>query len=222
MPWREGGWTRKQIVGHLLDSAANNRQRFVRASTDGKYKGPKYSQDAWVAAHGYSEQTWETTAELVGGGTRDSDRGCGSHSRGPASDKLHRGWRGTGDAAVSDRRLCEPSAVALEAADWPELEAERIDSADRCSDAKKPGANAGLFCLPLNYGCLVTSSWQLFLAGFFATAFFAAFLAGAFFAAAFLAGAFFAAFLTANFLPRFVVLPARLPPQPSWLRPFRP
>src|SRR5208283_3818041 len=34
-PWRAGGWTRKQIVGHLLDSAANNRQRFVRASMDG-------------------------------------------------------------------------------------------------------------------------------------------------------------------------------------------
>jgi len=58
VPWREGGWTRKQIVGHLLDSAANNRQRFVRASTEGAYAGPKYAQDAWVAAHGYSEQTW--------------------------------------------------------------------------------------------------------------------------------------------------------------------
>ena len=39
-PWREGGWTRKQIVGHLMDSAANNRQRFVRASMDGSYAGP--------------------------------------------------------------------------------------------------------------------------------------------------------------------------------------
>jgi len=58
--WREGGWTRKQIVGHLLDSAANNRQRFVRASTAGSYAGPKYEQDAWVAAHGYSEQSWAT------------------------------------------------------------------------------------------------------------------------------------------------------------------
>ena len=35
VPWRDGGWTRKQIVGHLLDSAANNRQRFVRAGTEG-------------------------------------------------------------------------------------------------------------------------------------------------------------------------------------------
>jgi len=58
-PWREGGWTRKEIVGHLLDSAANNRQRFVRAAADGRYDGPKYLQDAWVKAHGYGEQNWE-------------------------------------------------------------------------------------------------------------------------------------------------------------------
>jgi hypothetical protein len=59
-PWRAGGWTRKQIVGHLLDSAANNRQRFVRAAMDGSYTGPQYGQDAWVVAHGYAEQLWET------------------------------------------------------------------------------------------------------------------------------------------------------------------
>jgi hypothetical protein len=59
-PWRVGGWTRKQIVGHLLDSAANNRQRFVRAAIDGQYAGPGYAQDAWVAAHGYSDVSWET------------------------------------------------------------------------------------------------------------------------------------------------------------------
>jgi len=60
VPWREGGWTRKQIVGHLLDSAANNRQRFVRAAIDGEYAGPFYAQDGWVAAHGYADQPWET------------------------------------------------------------------------------------------------------------------------------------------------------------------
>jgi hypothetical protein len=59
-PWRVGGWTRKQIVGHLLDSATNNRHRFVRASTGGTYAGPQYAQDAWVAAHGYADQPWET------------------------------------------------------------------------------------------------------------------------------------------------------------------
>jgi hypothetical protein len=59
IPWRAGGWTRKQIVGHLLDSATNNRQRFVRGSIDGEYAGPQYEQDAWVAAHGYAGQPWE-------------------------------------------------------------------------------------------------------------------------------------------------------------------
>ena len=59
-PWRPGGWTRKQIVGHLLDSATNNRQRFVRASIDGHYEGPGYAQDEWVAAHDYAGQPWET------------------------------------------------------------------------------------------------------------------------------------------------------------------
>jgi DinB superfamily len=58
VPWREGGWTRKQIVGHLLDSAANNHQRFVRAAIEGRYAGPSYAQDAWVGAHGYRFQPW--------------------------------------------------------------------------------------------------------------------------------------------------------------------
>ena len=60
VPFRAGGWTRKQLVGHLLDSAANNRQRFVRAAVDGAYAGPSYAQEAWVAAHGYDSQEWET------------------------------------------------------------------------------------------------------------------------------------------------------------------
>ncbi|HEY2861614.1 MAG TPA: DinB family protein [Terracidiphilus sp.] len=60
VPWRPNGWTRKQIVGHLLDSAANNRQRFIRAALDGSYSGPGYAQDAWVDLQGYGEQNWET------------------------------------------------------------------------------------------------------------------------------------------------------------------
>src|ERR1700682_5644393 len=63
IPWRPGKWTRKQIVGHLLDSAANNRQRFVRAAIRGSYAGPDYAQDGWVAAHGYADQPWEVLLE---------------------------------------------------------------------------------------------------------------------------------------------------------------
>jgi DinB superfamily len=62
-PWKPGKWTRKQIVGHLLDSASNNRQRFVRAALDGVYAGPGYAQDGWVAVHGYADQPWEVLLE---------------------------------------------------------------------------------------------------------------------------------------------------------------
>lgn len=32
VPLRTGGWSRKQLIGHLIDSASNNHQRFVRAA----------------------------------------------------------------------------------------------------------------------------------------------------------------------------------------------
>jgi hypothetical protein len=59
-PYRPGGWTRKQVLGHMIDSAANNHQRFVRATLDGKYAGPGYAQEAWVDLHGYSGFAWPT------------------------------------------------------------------------------------------------------------------------------------------------------------------
>ena len=46
--------------GYMLDSAANNRQRFVRASIHGSFVGPDYAQAEWVAAHGYTSQSWAT------------------------------------------------------------------------------------------------------------------------------------------------------------------
>ena len=56
-------WTPKEELGHLIDSAANNHQRFVRAALDGEYAGPGYAQNAWVAIHGYRDMPWNT---LVG------------------------------------------------------------------------------------------------------------------------------------------------------------
>jgi len=55
---RPGGWLYKEVLGHLLDSAANNHQRFVRAALDGHYEGPSYEQESWVRLHGYSELPW--------------------------------------------------------------------------------------------------------------------------------------------------------------------
>lgn len=62
-PYRNGGWSKKEILGHLIDSALNNHQRFVRASLDGSYEGPSYRQQEWVEAHGYSGMAWSTLFE---------------------------------------------------------------------------------------------------------------------------------------------------------------
>jgi hypothetical protein len=60
---RPGGrWSSKQILGHLLDSAVNNHQRFVRAQLGAELVFPGYEQDAWVDVQGYSEKPF---AELV-------------------------------------------------------------------------------------------------------------------------------------------------------------
>ena len=49
------GWSRKEELGHLIDSAVNNHVRFVAASLQEEFAGPSYAQDGWVAAHGYHE-----------------------------------------------------------------------------------------------------------------------------------------------------------------------
>ncbi len=36
-PFRPGGWTKKQVLGHLIDSSINNHLRFVRAAAEGHY-----------------------------------------------------------------------------------------------------------------------------------------------------------------------------------------
>jgi hypothetical protein len=48
MPALKGGWSRKQVIGHLIDSASNNHQRFVRASLQGSLEFPGYDQDGCV------------------------------------------------------------------------------------------------------------------------------------------------------------------------------
>lgn len=62
--WRPGGWSRKQILGHLCDSAVNNHVRIVRAILDGHYEGPEYQQERWVNLHGYAELSWREIFEL--------------------------------------------------------------------------------------------------------------------------------------------------------------
>lgn len=51
-------WCIKEIVGHLIDSAANNHQRFVRGQYGGALVLPGYAQDFWVDAQGYVVSPW--------------------------------------------------------------------------------------------------------------------------------------------------------------------
>jgi len=59
-PVAEGKWSRKQILGHLIDSAANNHQRFVRVEPDGF----KYDQNAWVSVQRYASAAWPSLIAL--------------------------------------------------------------------------------------------------------------------------------------------------------------
>ncbi|HEY7306558.1 MAG TPA: DinB family protein [Bryobacteraceae bacterium] len=58
------GWSRKQELGHLIDSATNNRVRFVVAALNGKYTGPTYDGHGWVELGGYAEAAWSDLVEL--------------------------------------------------------------------------------------------------------------------------------------------------------------
>ena len=59
-----GKWSRKEILGHLVDSASNNHQRFVRGRFQDDLVFPGYAQDDWVAAQGWQERPWAETLEL--------------------------------------------------------------------------------------------------------------------------------------------------------------
>ncbi len=55
-------WSRKQILGHLIDSAANNHQRFIRMQVAPELHFPGYEQNDWVNLNHYAARPWR---ELV-------------------------------------------------------------------------------------------------------------------------------------------------------------
>ncbi|MEM7582657.1 MAG: DinB family protein [Acidobacteriota bacterium] len=57
-------WSIQEILGHLLDSAFNNHQRFVRAQQVDRLEFPKYEQDTWIALQGYNDMPWLELIEL--------------------------------------------------------------------------------------------------------------------------------------------------------------
>lgn len=59
-----GGWSPKETVGHLIDSAANNHGRFVRAQFKDDLVFEGYAQDEWVAAQNYQQVSWPQLVQL--------------------------------------------------------------------------------------------------------------------------------------------------------------
>jgi DinB superfamily len=57
-------WSRKEELGHLIDSASNNHLRFVRAALEPEYSGPSYDQNGSVRLHGYQDLGWRELLDL--------------------------------------------------------------------------------------------------------------------------------------------------------------
>jgi hypothetical protein len=57
-------WSKKEILGHLIDSASNNHQRFVRMQMENNLQLPSYEQNQWVAIQHYNTVAWNELIRL--------------------------------------------------------------------------------------------------------------------------------------------------------------
>jgi hypothetical protein len=57
-PILSGGWSRRQVMGHLIDSASNNHQRFVRAAQQPSLEFPGYDQEGNVRVQQPQQADW--------------------------------------------------------------------------------------------------------------------------------------------------------------------
>ena len=64
IPRSEDNWSPKEIIGHLIDSAANNHQRFVRAQFTDELIFAGYEQEDWVRVQNYQGEDWRELVQL--------------------------------------------------------------------------------------------------------------------------------------------------------------
>jgi hypothetical protein len=57
-------WSKQEILGHLIDSALINHQRFVRGAYNAAENFPPYDQVRWVELQAYNERNWADIIEL--------------------------------------------------------------------------------------------------------------------------------------------------------------
>ena len=63
-PILPGGWSRKQVVGHLIDSTSNNHQRFVRAVPQTSLDFPSYDPSGSVRVQAVQGADWKLLVSL--------------------------------------------------------------------------------------------------------------------------------------------------------------
>lgn len=59
-------WSKIEILGHLIDSASNNHQRFVRMQAQPAVTLPGYAQNFWTDTQHYLKADWPLLVELFG------------------------------------------------------------------------------------------------------------------------------------------------------------
>ena len=57
-------WSKKEILGHLIDSCSNNHQRIARALHNVADQFPLYNQNEWVRVQKYNEMRWNDLLEF--------------------------------------------------------------------------------------------------------------------------------------------------------------
>jgi hypothetical protein len=64
IPRKEGAWSRKQVLGHLIDSASVNHQRIIEAQITGSIVFEGYKHEQWVELQHYQSADWEELITL--------------------------------------------------------------------------------------------------------------------------------------------------------------
>ena len=64
LPHAPGKWSRKEIIGHLIDSASNNHQRFVRGAETRGGRFLTYDQEFCVRLQRPNDVPWPVLVDL--------------------------------------------------------------------------------------------------------------------------------------------------------------
>lgn len=60
----EDKWTLKEIIGHLIDSASNNHQRFIRLILSEEIQFPDYNNEEWLQVQSHNEIKFSNLVSL--------------------------------------------------------------------------------------------------------------------------------------------------------------